>query len=135
MWKSRLPDFAQNEVEEDMQQLIETIFSLSKDIRYVATYSDGELASSVKQGIEGASSTDSDKYEELIVNPTILTLVKQRGDIDCGGAEFVLIRYGNFYQFIAAMRNGHVSVCIEPHADTLKLAEPIHSALSRHSNL
>jgi len=57
-----------------MQQLIETIFSLSKDIRYVATYSDGELASSVKQGIEGASSTDSDKYEELIVNPTVLTL-------------------------------------------------------------
>ena len=114
-----------------MQQLIETIFSLSKDIRYVATYSDGELASSVKQGIEGASSTDSDKYEELIVNPTVLTLVKQRGDIDCGGAEFVLIRYGNFYQFIAPMRNGHVSVCIEPHADPLDLAEPILGVLRR----
>ena len=115
-----------------MQQLIEAIFSLSKDIRYVATYSDGELASSVKQGVEGASSTDSDKYEELIVNPTILTLVKQRGDIDCGGAEFVLIRYGNFYQFIAPMKNGHVSVCIEPYADPLDLVEPIQGVLRRH---
>ena len=72
-----------------------------------------------------ASSTGSDKYEELIVNPTILTLVKQRGDIDCGGAKFVLIRYGNFYQLVAPIKNGHVSVCIEPHADPLNLVEPI----------
>jgi hypothetical protein len=118
-----------------MQQLIKTIFSLSKDIRYVAVYTDGKLTSSDKQGVAAASSSESDKYEELIVNPTILTLAKQRGNIDCGGAEFVLIRYGNFYQFVVPMQNGHVSVCIEPHADPLKLAEPIQSALNRHSNL
>ena len=118
-----------------MQQLIKGIFSLSDDIRYVAVYRDGKLTSSVKHGMSGASSSESDKYEELIVNPTVLTLVKQRGNIDCGGTEFVLIRYGNFYQFVAPMQNGHVSVCIEPHADPLKLAEPIQNALSRHSNL
>ena len=118
-----------------MQQLIETIFSLSEDIRYIAVYTDGKLISSYKQGVAAASSSESDKYEELIVNPTILTLAKQRGDIDCGGAEFVLIRYGNFYQFIVPMQNGHVSVCIEPYADPLRLAEPIQSALNHHSNL
>ena len=115
-----------------MQQLIETIFSLSEDIRYVAVYTDGKLISSDKQGVAAASSSESDKYEELIVNPTILTLAKQRGNIDCGGAEFVLIRYGNFYQFIVPMQNGHVSVCIEPYADPLRLAEPIQSALNHH---
>jgi len=115
-----------------MQQLIETIFSLSEDIRYIAVYTDGKLISSYKQGVAAASSSESDKYEELIVNPTILTLAKQRGNIDCGGAEFVLIRYGNFYQFIVPMQNGHVSVCIEPHADPLRLAEPIQSALNHH---
>ena len=105
--------------------MIEAIFSLSENIRYVAVYREGKLDSSVKQGLVGASSTGSDKYEELIVNPAILTLVKQRGDIDCGGAKFVLIRYGNFYQFVAPIKNGHVSVCIEPHADPLNLVEPI----------
>ena len=105
--------------------MIEAIFSLSEDIRYVAVYRGDQLDSSVKQGLVGASSTGSDKYEELIVNPTILTLVKQRGDIDCGGAKFVLIRYGNFYQFVAPIKNGHVSVCIEPHANPLNLVEPI----------
>ena len=105
--------------------MIEAIFSLSEDIRYVAVYRGDKLDSSVNQGLVGASSTGSDKYEELIVNPTILTLVKQRGDIDCGGAKFVLIRYGNFYQFVAPLKNGHVSVCIEPHADPLNMVEPI----------
>ena len=105
--------------------MIEAIFSLSENIRYVAVYREGKLDSSVKQGLVGASSTGSDKYEELIVNPAILTLVKQRGDIDCGGANFVLIRYGNFYQFVAPIKNGHISVCIEPHADPLNLVEPI----------
>ena len=105
--------------------MIEAIFSLSEDIRYVAVYHEGKLDSSIKQDLVGASSTGSDKYEELIVNPTILTLVKQRGDIDCGGAKFVIIRYGNFYQFVAPIKNGHVSVCIELHADPLNLIGPI----------
>ncbi|HEX6048536.1 MAG TPA: hypothetical protein VFZ21_04685 [Gemmatimonadaceae bacterium] len=34
----------------------------------------------------------ADRYEELIVNPTLITLTKQRGDIDCGGLEFLVIR-------------------------------------------
>ena len=112
-----------------MRPLLENIFALSKDIRYVAIYSKGELFSSSMPDKAGASSSESDKYEELIVNPTILTLVKQRGDIDCGGAQYVLIRYGNFYQFIAPVGTGHISICIEPYADPLRLVEPIRKVL------
>jgi len=114
-----------------MQQLIDTIFSLSDDVRYVAVYRHKELVLSSKPGTAGASSSESDKYEELIVNPALLTLVKQRGDIDCGGADFVLIRYGNFYQFLLPIEGGHVSVSIEPHADPLKLVGPIRAVLSQ----
>ena len=110
-----------------MQKIIENIFSISKDIRYVAIYNKGELTTLSKEGTEGASSSDSDRYEELIVNPTVLTLVKQRGDIDCGGANYVLIKYGNFYQFVAPTQNGHASVCIEPYANPLELAAPIQN--------
>jgi hypothetical protein len=114
-----------------MQQLIKSIFSLSEDIRYVAIYSNNKLVTSSKSGTAGASSSESDKYEELIVNPTLLTLVKQRGNIDCGGAEFVLIRYGNFYQLVTPIEKGHVSICIEPNVDPLKLVEPIRGALNK----
>ena len=118
-----------------MLQLIEAVLALSNEIRYVAVYHDGILTSLVREGLPGASSLESDKYEELIVNPTLLTLVRQRGNIDCGGVQFVLIRYGNFYQFVTPIEGGHVSICIEPQADPLKLVKPIQSAISRQTGV
>ena len=115
-----------------MQDLIDSIFALSNDIRYVAVYKNGELSLSVKEGLIGASSSDSDKYEELIVNPTLLTLVTQRGNIDCGGARYIIVRYGNFYQFIAPLIDGHISLSIEPQANPLKLVESIQDAIAHH---
>lgn len=113
-----------------MQKLMDALFALSQDIRYVAVYDRGELTTASRPGTTGASSSESDRYEELLVNPTLLTLVTQRGNIDCGGLEFVLVRYGNFYQLVKPMTHGHISICVEPHADPLKLIEPIQNILN-----
>jgi hypothetical protein len=51
------------------------------------------------------------------VNPAVLTLVRQRGNIDCGGVRHVVIRYGNFFQCVFPVEGGHVSVALEPTAD------------------
>ena len=110
-----------------MELLKEKIFALSETIRYVAIYADDQLTSSERPGIENTSSSESDKYEELIVNPTLLKLVTQRGNIDCGGAQFVIIRYGAFYEFVMAMKNGHVSVGMELTADLMKNCEAIQN--------
>ena len=64
-----------------------------------------------------ASAAESDRYEELIVNPALLKLVVQRGEIDCGGVKFVVIRYGNFFQTVFPVPDGHVSVALEPTAN------------------
>lgn len=115
-----------------MQQLIETLFALSPNIRYVAVYEHGVLESATRPGIDGASASESDTYEELLVNPTLLTLVTQRGNIDCGGLQFVLIRYGNFYQFVTPHPGGHISVAIEPSADVISVVEMVRAALDRN---
>ncbi len=73
-----------------MEALKHQLFSLSGDIRYVAIYADGKLISGEKPSLANTSSSESDKYEELIVNPTLLKLVIQRGNIDCGGVEYVI---------------------------------------------
>ena len=104
-----------------MEDLIKRVFAVTSDIRYVALYLNGQLRSSQRPGLMQASSSESDKYEELIVNPTLLTLTRQRGDIDCGGMEFVLVRYGSFYELVLPLPGGHLSVGIEPHADPLQL--------------
>lgn len=108
-----------------MKELIDAVLGLSPAIRYVAVYREGALSSSVKPGLAAASSSESDKYEELIVNPTLLTLLTQRGNIDCGGMQFVVIRYGNFFEYVASIAGGHISVGIERDGDPLQMAERI----------
>jgi len=108
-----------------MDSLKEKIFAISKDIRYVAIYADDKLVSSERPGIENTSSSESDKYEELIVNPTLLKLVTQRGNIDCGGARYVIIRYGSFYEYVMPIKNGHLSVGIESGTNIMSIVDAI----------
>ena len=84
-----------------MDRLVDALFELTSDIRYVAVYRHGELSLRQRSKPTLASASESDRYEELLVNPTLLTLTRQRGDIDCGGLDYVVIRYGNFFQFVA----------------------------------
>ena len=47
---------------------------------------------------------------------------------------FLIVAYGNFYQLVRPLRRGHLSVCLEPAADPLRLAaliEPIVAVRDR----
>lgn len=57
------------------------LFDLTPAIRYVAFGSGQEVVMREREGLGGASSSDSDRYEELLVNPTLLTLARQRGEM------------------------------------------------------
>lgn len=114
-----------------MQAIIQRVFGVSPAVRYVAIYHGGELVSAARPDLAGASSSESDKYEELLVNPTLLTLARQRGNIDCGGLEYLLIRYGSFFVVVLPLDRGHVTVGIEPSADPLPLVPRIVDAVSR----
>ena len=113
-----------------MQAAVQRILKLSPDVRYVAIYRHGRLASASRPDLTNPSSSESDKYEELIVNPTLLKLLTQRGNIDCGGLEYVLIRYGSFFEFVASIQDGHVSVGLEPSADPLTLIPQITAVVA-----
>ncbi len=111
------------------QTLFGRIFDISPLVRYVALYRNGGLDSSVRPGLANTSSSESDKFEELIVNPVLLTLVRQRGNIDCGGALYVLVRYGNFYEYVQAVDGGHISVGLETGANPIEVGRGIQAAL------
>ncbi len=112
-----------------MQRIIQRILDLSPVVRYVAIYRDGRLESDTRPDLSNASSSESDKYEEVIVNPTLLTLVRQRGNIDCGGLDYILIRYGSFFEVVAPITGGHLSVGLEPASDPLPLIPKILAAV------
>lgn len=102
----------------DLAQLL----ALSPDIRYVATNLGGKVRMRSRPDLANASSSESDLYEELLVNPALLNLTVNRGAIDCGGLEFVIVRYGSFFQLVQPVNGGHVSVAVEPSGDPLAIA-------------
>lgn len=115
-----------------LTRLFEAVPGLDPAIRYVALYDGRELVSFQRAGIAGASAGESDKYEELIVNPTLLTLVRQRGNIDCGGAAGIIVRYGSFWELMTPLRTGHLSVGVELGADPAALLARIQRAVREH---
>lgn len=116
-----------------MEEVIRTLFSALRDVRYVAIYRDGTITSRERSDLANASSSESDKYEELFVNPTLLKLLEQRGNVDCGGLRYVIIRYGNFFQYVKSWKGGHISISIEPEADLPASIGVIERTLSEQS--
>jgi hypothetical protein len=111
------------------------VFGISPHVRYVALRLGGDLLLQQRSDLSDASSSVSDRYEELLVNPGLLALTTARGQIDCGGLEFLLIRYGNFFQFVQPIRGGHISVAISAATDPLVLVEPIRNVLRSNALL
>lgn len=109
--------------------IIDRCLAVSPDVRYVAVYRDGLLRSRERPGLTGASASESDKYEEILVNPAVLTLARQRGNIDCGGLRYFVIRYGNFFQCVFPVEGGHVAVAFEPVADVFQFLDVLESKL------
>jgi hypothetical protein len=90
-----------------------------------------DVSAAQRDGVSAASSGGSDFFEELIVNPALLTLARQRGDLDCGGLRHLVVAYGNFTQIVMPLpgTTGHISVCVERDADAALVADQIANLL------
>src|SRR5215831_16186236 len=113
----------------DFEQIIDGLLNAYREIRYVAIYNRHDVVSKQRDNVSGSSSGDTDRYEELLVNPVLLTAARQRGNIDCGGLRFIIIAYGNFYQLISETSFGHISICLEKQADLAELPNEIFGFL------
>src|SRR5881409_3915859 len=110
--------------------LREAIFGLGAHIRYVAFGDAQQVDTAQRDGVAGASDPGSDFFEELLVNPALLTLARQRGDLDCGGLRHLVVGYGNFNQVIVPRGSGHVSVCVELDADASAVARDVGALIA-----
>jgi hypothetical protein len=111
--------------------LRDAIFSFGPHIRYVAFGEGQRIETAQRDGIADPSDAGSDFFEELLVNPALLTLARQRGDLDCGGLRHLIVGYGNFDQVIVPTPSGHVSVCVERDADADGVARQVAALLEQ----
>lgn len=118
-----------------MSELHDEIFALSPAIRYVALAHGQVVDMRSRPDLHDASSSDSDRYEEILVNPTLLTLAGQRGDIDCGGLTHLVIGYGHFHQLVVPLDQGHVSIAFELQADPIGHLPAVLDVMVRHGRV
>ncbi len=117
------------------RRLAPQIFAVDPRIRYVAVNRSGSIAEMEQAAAwPTANAPETDRMEELIVNPVVLEAVRRRGNLDLGGVRHVTIRYGALYQVIVPIENGHVSVGVDPSADVESIAEGIERALEAPSD-
>jgi hypothetical protein len=107
------------------------LFALDPRIRYVAVNQRGAIVE-MEQRSEWPSRNppDTDRMEELLLNPLLLEATKRRGDLDLDGIRYVIIRYGSQYQAIFPFEAGHVSVGIEPGSDVDGIARRVGECLA-----
>jgi hypothetical protein len=116
----------------DTEEIISGVFALDPSVRYVAVARGQDVELRQRPGLAAASSSESDRFEELLVNPALLLLTRQRGDIDCGGLRYVVVRYGNFIQIVVPRPGaGHVSVAVEPGFNPMPIGEAVLALLAR----
>jgi hypothetical protein len=115
------------------EELLDALLELTPSIRYAAIHpGSGQPVFRQRLGLADPSSADSDYWEEVLVNPTLLDLARRRGDVDCGGLEYVMVRYGHFTQLVLPLAHGHVSVCFEPIADPVPLLPALRNLCEAH---
>ena len=117
-------------------QMIDHVMALGAAIRYAALAHGAEitirLRPDLREGDGVTSSSETDRYEELLVNPAILLLTTRRGEIDCGGLDHIIVGYGNFHQLIMPIEDGHLSVAIERNADPRAFIAPVRRLIAEY---
>jgi hypothetical protein len=106
------------------------LFDLDPNIRYVAV-NQKELIVEMEQNPKRPSlnPTETDRLEELIVNPIILELTKRRGNLDMNGVRYIVIRYGTMYELVFPFKEGHLSIGVELTANPTEVAQSVAACL------
>ena len=106
------------------------LFSLEPKIRYVAVNQNGRIVEMEQSGSHPTyNPPETDRMEELIVNPTVLEITSRRGNIDMDGIRYVVIRYGTQFQLIMPYLEGHLSIGVELEDDPVEIASKVAAAL------
>jgi hypothetical protein len=112
--------------------IAEQLFRIEPKIRYVAVNQLGLIVEMAQSPAHPTyNSAETDRLEELIVNPIVLEITRRRGEIDIGASRFVIIRYGTLYQIVLPYGDGHVSLSVELSDEPVQIAERIGAYLSQ----
>jgi hypothetical protein len=110
--------------------LSQRLFRLEPRIRYVALNQKGQIKEMRQSPLHPSHNPpESDRMEELIVNPIVIEITARRGNLDMDGIRYVIIRYGTQYQLLLPYRDGHLSIGVNLEDDPVQIARRVATAL------
>jgi hypothetical protein len=100
------------------------LFAADPSVRYVAVNQRGRITE-MEQRREWSTlnPSETDRLEELIVNPVILEAATRRGNLDLDGVRAVIVRYGLLDEVVLPFADGHVSIGVQQGGDPVRIAE------------
>lgn len=108
------------------EKLSTRLFRVEPKIRYVAINQEGKIVEMEQSPSHPSyNSSETDRMEELLVNPIVLDLAARRGNIDMDGIRYAIIRYGTQYQLLMPYDEGHLSIGVELQDDPVEIASKI----------
>jgi len=117
-----------------MQALVQELLQVSQDIRHVAVNRNGELVRAQRQNFSSAGSSEWETFEELVLNPTLLTMVTQHGRAHHRGCISAVIRYGDIEVLLIPVTNGCVSLGLELNAHPIQIRQKVRQILDEKLN-
>lgn len=113
------------------EELLDSLLELSQAVLYVAIHpGKGEPVLRQRQG--ASLLPEREYWDEQLVNPTLLDLLRRRGELDGGGVEYVVIKFANFTQLVLPLVTGHLSLCVEPALDPIPMLGTIRALAEVH---
>ena len=113
------------------ERLSTRLFALEPKIRYVAVNQNGKILEMEQSSAHPSyNAAETDRIEELVVNPIVLEITARRGNLDMDGIRYVIIRYGTQYQLLMPYQNGHISIGVELQDDPVEIARTVTRALN-----
>ena len=113
------------------EKLSTYLFNLEPRLRYVAVNQEGRILEMEQSPSHPTyNPQETDRMEELIVNPIVLEMAARRGNIDMEGIRYVVIRYGTQYQVLMPYLEGHLSIGVELRDDPVEIAGKVATALN-----
>ena len=112
------------------EELGPKLFKFDPKIRYVSINRNGTIVEMTQNpDLPMYNPHDTDRTEELVVNPTVLDLLRRRGSLDQYGVKFVVIHYDEFYQVVMPYEDGHLSIGVELTADVIDVVKRVTKLL------
>ena len=117
---------------DEAEDLIRSLFGLG-EVGYVALDWHGQTVMRLADGIETDTTTQTNFFEEYLLNPSLIFMAQRRGNLDCGGLRYVAVGYGDFTMLLMPIAQGNVSIGVARKRDVGELARAAEQLLvSRH---